>query len=805
MKQLMSTLIFTLSTFLLWSQDLIIEHGDTLLISQDLTITGTLQISGVAQFTSDDVTLSCGDIYITGGKLICQDRRATIILGSDTRELVISDGGTLRLTHYQHHHSSWVSLDATAERGSNKLIVAGDISTYSHGDRLVLAGTDLEGLQTEYPVIQSIEGQQITLAEKLKHRHTSGQLVREGITLDHRAELSNLSYPIIVMAGDTSLGKGFHIMNMDGQIYCEGVLFKYGGRGPFAAHPDPEKRAAEKGRYALHWHHTGSAAGQYVKHSAFYWNFHTAISVHKTHDVVIEDVVVARVNSHGIMAGEHGDETGIKVTRSIVYDGRRLERLDFRCGWSGEFAQGTRDQRTTPFLEKLPGAGSARSEWLAAGITWFTTATDIDSCRVVSSPNYNGFLFEPWIGAADILFCPLDYYGTFRWNGSHSLGFGIPKKFHRKPSNWEELAVQDPLTDQQFKFRGNDYQRVLRDFDRYTYSAAGNFVFANEFHINKPWRVEDCFAWNCTLGGAWTQSKDQELINFVTAGCGYGANISQGVVRGGWDQFSTPNGLPRWSKTYGQEKITKDYGAINIHTSGGRTKRYHIYIQDRKFIGWDVVVLVDKINPKSGKPNGINLPGIIQGCTYEDCADLFRWEEGQGYILEVDRGEYWSVRDGVQPADSKVMVSLRSPDEVESVPDPWFTTFKVISHYSEMYRREFSALLDDGGTYTIDLPDPDNTVIRAWGLPGQSVVINGQVIVAEGIPPAEPEAEPDPIIPNTVERDFLDMLDLLLDQQSKNLQRATRNLQRAQKLRDFYLQSTDPTGTGHWITPPAKE
>ncbi|HEX7079767.1 MAG TPA: G8 domain-containing protein [Gammaproteobacteria bacterium] len=269
-----------------------------------------LTIDGKLSFANDaDIELTTEWILLHGELAIGSEsnphtRKATITLtdnvpnenvsGMGDRGVMIV-GGTLNL--HGDRTNAWTKLAKTAEAGSNTIEVL-NADGWRVGDVIVLASTDFDPYQAERRTISAINGNTITLDEKLDYMHY-GKIT---FGVDERGEVGLLTRNILIQSSPDSEETlfGGHVMAMAGsKMYVSGVEFNRMGQHLHLA------------RYPIHWHLVADAQGQYIENSAIHDTFSRCVTVHGTNFVRVENNVTYNNIGHCFFLEdgiEHGNE-----------------------------------------------------------------------------------------------------------------------------------------------------------------------------------------------------------------------------------------------------------------------------------------------------------------------------------------------------------------------------------------------------------------------------------------------------------------------------------------------------------------
>ncbi len=307
-----------------WPDGKVPEEGDAVMIARGMDILldvdppalRSLTIDGKLSFSDDlDISLETEWIYLRRGELHIgseeapHTRQATITLtdnvpGEDINTMgdrgILVMGGKLSL--HGNRENSWTKLSATAQAGSNTIEVL-DASGWKAGDEIVLASTDFNPRQAEKRMIAAIDGNTITLDRPLEYMHF-GEITYD---VDQRGEVGMLTRNIRIQASDDAEESYFggHIMAMlASQVRVSGVeLYRMGQHLHLA-------------RYPIHWHLVGEGAGQYIRNSAIHDTYSRCVTVHGTHNVLLENNVAFNNVGHCYFL-EDAVETGNQLVRNL--------------------------------------------------------------------------------------------------------------------------------------------------------------------------------------------------------------------------------------------------------------------------------------------------------------------------------------------------------------------------------------------------------------------------------------------------------------------------------------------------------
>ena len=304
-----------------------IARGTEVVLDVDPPALRSLTVDGKLRFADDrDVSLTTEWIYLRGGELHIgteaqpYTRQATITLtdefpGEDVNTM--GDRGIMvmrgKLSLHGEREHTWSKLAKTAEAGSATIEVL-DARGWRTGDEIVLASTDFDPRQAEKRTIAAISGNTITLDRPLEYMHF-GQIT---FGVDERGEVGLLTRNIRIQASDDAEQSYFggHIMAMaQSDVKISGVeLYRMGQHLQLA-------------RYPMHWHLAGDATGQYIKNSAIHDTYSRCVTVHGTHNALVENNVTYNTVGHCFFV-EDGIETGNKFIKNLAIQTKCHPTLD---------------------------------------------------------------------------------------------------------------------------------------------------------------------------------------------------------------------------------------------------------------------------------------------------------------------------------------------------------------------------------------------------------------------------------------------------------------------------------------------
>ena len=281
----------------------------------------------------------------------------TMLISNNDGFLMAAMGG--RLQFFGQDKISFTKLGQTAEAGSNSIVVENVIErnfdgttsaasdgtlNWEVGDQIVIASSTRDYDDQEVRTITAITDlgngtTRLTLDSQLSERHYGEiETYDNGArSIDLRAEVALLSRNVRIQGlasqdtdsnwgnralfntGSTGDHRGIsgHIMIMGtaGQISVEGVqLDRMGQTGTL-------------GRYPIHWHLAGDRTGDVLRDVSVTNSNNRGVTVHGTHNLLIEGVVLHDIHGHGFFM-EDGVETGNQYIANIALGVHKVGRTD---------------------------------------------------------------------------------------------------------------------------------------------------------------------------------------------------------------------------------------------------------------------------------------------------------------------------------------------------------------------------------------------------------------------------------------------------------------------------------------------
>ena len=294
---------------------IVVSRDQRLVIDQDIAAE-SLTIDGYAECDAKDLDISAKWIMVHG-HLVCGTpddpyvhQLDITLTGDDTSESVMDMGtkvlaamGGGKIWLHGETRTSWLMLDETVRPGSETLVLE-FAPDWRVGDSIVITATGDDMEEAEVRQIIEISGRNVTLDQGLSFTHfgevqTFSNSSRTW-SADTRAEVALLSRNIRIQGDEQSedMRFGGHIMIMP---FSEGLIsgvemFRMGQEGIL-------------GRYPFHWHVAGFVTGQYIRNSSIRRSYNRCITVHGTHNALVQDNVCMDHVGHGFFL-EDGGETG---------------------------------------------------------------------------------------------------------------------------------------------------------------------------------------------------------------------------------------------------------------------------------------------------------------------------------------------------------------------------------------------------------------------------------------------------------------------------------------------------------------
>ena len=198
---------------------------------------------------------------------------------------------------------TWTRLADTALANSSTLVLQEPVD-WREGDKIVIAATGKDGNETEENEVVSVSDDRltVTLVNQLQYEHLGvTEIFEGGHSIDMRAEVGLLSHNVIVEGSRPGVADGTEGLG-EGQYGSQIMIHRI---GPY---PTPIRiehtevryagQAFRLGRYAIHFHLTGSMNGSYVRNCAIHHSNNRALTAHGVHDLLIEGNVAYDIKGH---------------------------------------------------------------------------------------------------------------------------------------------------------------------------------------------------------------------------------------------------------------------------------------------------------------------------------------------------------------------------------------------------------------------------------------------------------------------------------------------------------------------------
>ncbi|MEM7545226.1 MAG: G8 domain-containing protein [Pseudomonadota bacterium] len=242
--------------------------------------------------------------------------------------MAMGEGSRIEIHAADAAKDSWTQINATAGAGDVTLTLAEDTG-WQVGDRIAIAasGFDMDEAEERTIVAVSPDGRTITLDEPLANDHYGAvDSYDNGMTgadsnawqLDMRAEVALLSRNVTIQGDEDSPDDGYggHTMIMMGaDMHIDGAEFTNMGQ------------AGILGRYPLHWHMLGDAAGQYVTNSSIHHTYNKGMTIHGTQNTWVENNAIFETVGHSYYF-EDGSEFGNVLMNNLGMNTRETESVE---------------------------------------------------------------------------------------------------------------------------------------------------------------------------------------------------------------------------------------------------------------------------------------------------------------------------------------------------------------------------------------------------------------------------------------------------------------------------------------------
>jgi cell migration-inducing and hyaluronan-binding protein len=238
------------------------------------------------------------------------------------RAFAAMHGGTIRL-YGNGRKSGWQRISGTVLRGSSTLVLSTPATDWAAGDRIALGPTSYNFAEAEERLITSVsaDGRTVQVDRPFSFDHygltQTYSNARRSWKLDERAEVANLTRNIRIEpdGADADLDAasiGGHVMVMRSAFaYLDGIeLVRMGQMG-------------KMGRYPFHWHLAGAVPGQFIRNSSIRNSYQRCVSVHGTHEALVENNVCFNHFGHGFFL-EDGNEINNQIIGNLTILSKRI-------------------------------------------------------------------------------------------------------------------------------------------------------------------------------------------------------------------------------------------------------------------------------------------------------------------------------------------------------------------------------------------------------------------------------------------------------------------------------------------------
>ena len=198
---------------------------------------------------------------------------------------------------------TWTRLAVTAVVNSSILQLQEPVDWVA-GDQIVIAATGKDGNETEENEVVSVSanGLTLTLMHKLNYNHLGvTEIFEGGHFIEMRAEVGLLSHNVIVEGSRLENANGTE--GLGEEAYGSQIMIHRIGPYPTPIRIEHTEvryagQAFRLGRYAIHFHLTGTMNGSYVRNCAIHHSNNRALTAHGVHDLLVEGNVAYDIRGH---------------------------------------------------------------------------------------------------------------------------------------------------------------------------------------------------------------------------------------------------------------------------------------------------------------------------------------------------------------------------------------------------------------------------------------------------------------------------------------------------------------------------
>lgn len=378
-------------------------------------------------------------------------------------------------------------------------------------------------------------------------------------TLDQRAEVGMLSHNVRVRGTATTTGFGAHVMIMS---CCTLMPTGFGRLANVELTEVGQKQ--QLGRYPMHWHMVRSSGdGQYIRDCSVHHSYNRAITMHGTHDTVVERNVCFDIVGHAVFL-EDGVEHGNAILGNLVLGTRKPAPCEQMLPHDNSFDQ-PQNRSPASFWISRPDntfVGNVAADSLGVGY-WF--ALHQFPTGLSSTANWLG-----QFGNVDATGLDL---GTFADNVAHSIKLGIDVHDSVRDAYGASIAVSPCIGGTPNWCTGSPPTGSSVDDPR-----------DDDILTNKQWQPVN----------------DAVLTGFVAYGC------TTGLYSGG--------GIEYVDRIKFDDCVLADNG-VHVHFASGDTVRNSVLVHDSGHLIFPTGTAGPHNPTGNGMPNG-HLHGFEHGNAY---------------------------------------------------------------------------------------------------------------------------------------------------------------------------------------------
>ncbi|NHF58627.1 T9SS type A sorting domain-containing protein [Flavobacteriaceae bacterium TP-CH-4] len=472
------------------NQDIRIPADKTILLDVSPPNLGNLVIEGSLIFEDKNLSLTAETIKVMGLLQIGTaetpfQSNATITLNGPKvdeevfggRFLTTLSGGSLQLHGASAAKLSWGQLEGTVQPGATSITLDQTPVGWETGDKIAIAPSGYEPYEAEELTITGVAGNTISFVPALQFPHFGEIQEYEGKLLDERAEVGMLTRNIKIRGAQDSEEQRFGghtmILNESGPIHIEGVEFTLMGQPGIEA------------RYNMHWHLAGDREGDYIKNSSIHHSLQRGVVIHRTDNVLVEDVVAYNVRNHVFIPAEDGPEINNTFRHNLAILVRKPEKGFFAFPRDG-------------------GGGSNQGEQRVGGFWMRNVHNNLIDNHVAGSERGTGFFFDTRGRSRD--FREIDLLPrevVFDGNVAHSCS--VP---------------------------GNLGNEGISNTALYSQVGHGHGFFMTTFNPGDlMWTFNNFTSYKNAMSGVWTEITNVTLDNFMIADNAIGLLSSESHVQ----------------------------------------------------------------------------------------------------------------------------------------------------------------------------------------------------------------------------------------------------------------------------------